>query len=543
MKNLLKTGLLMLTIISSLTTKAQVPVLSSYPSANAVIFLDFDGHTVNGTSWNYNGPIYCAASGLDNAQITSIYNRVAEDYRPFTVNVTTDSTKFLAVPLNRRMRVIITTTYAWYGSGAGGVSFVNSFRLNDDTPCFVFSSLLGSSNPEYFLKKVAEAASHEAGHTLGLYHQATYDANCNKTSDYNYGYGTGEIGWAPIMGVGYGQNFTLWNNGPNSYGCTNYQNDLDVITSTDPSTTNGITYRADDHTSTFTGATNAPFVSGMFNVGGIVERNTDQDMIKFIQPATGRFELAAIPYNTGSGNIGSNLDLQVTLFSPSQAQLNVFNPGVLLSSVIDTILNAGTYYLRIEGKGNVYAPNYASLGSYTLQGKFTSATTLPLRQLILSGQLSGDKHQFSWLIDADEQVTQQILEISTDGRNYSPVSNAAIASRSFLYKPYVTTNALYRLNVTFDNGQQYYSNVISLKGTGTVAKPKLVTNFVVANAITVTSPGNYNYAVYDFNGKTIRRGQLTNGLNTIDATGIVTGMYMIRFVNASEEWSEKLVRQ
>ena len=40
------------------------------------------------------------------------------------------------------------------------------------------------------------------------------------------GLGSGEIGWAPIMGVGYYKNFTLWNNGPNSFGCTNYQSDL-----------------------------------------------------------------------------------------------------------------------------------------------------------------------------------------------------------------------------------------------------------------------------------------------------------------------------
>ena len=70
-----------------------------------------------------------------------------------------------------------------------------------------------------------------------------------KTSEYNSGPGTGEIGWAPIMGVGYYQNLTSWNNGPNSYGCTNYQNDLDVITDV----INGFTYRTDDHADNFAG--------------------------------------------------------------------------------------------------------------------------------------------------------------------------------------------------------------------------------------------------------------------------------------------------
>ncbi len=50
--------------------------------------------------------------------------------------------------------------------------------------------------------------------------------------------------------------------------------------------------------------------------------------------------------------------------------MSMYNPGTLLSSVIDTILNPGTYYLKIEGKGNIYAPSYASLGSYALKGRF-----------------------------------------------------------------------------------------------------------------------------------------------------------------------------
>jgi len=531
MKNLFRPGLLILCLISTAAINAQGPLLNSYPSASAVVFLDFDGHTVTNTSWNYNGPIVCGGSGLDNAQITEVFNRVAEDYRPFNVNITTDSTKYLAAPVNKRMRVILTVSSAWYGS-AGGVAFVGSFTWGDDTPCFVFSALLG-----YNVKNITEAASHEAGHTLGLYHQASYDANCVKTSDYNYGQGAGEIGWAPIMGAGYYQNFTLWNNGPNSFGCTNYQSDLDILT-----TSNGFTYRTDDYASSFAAATNAPLVNNQFTVSGIVERNTDQDMIKFTQPALGRFILAAIPYSVGGGNSGSDLDLQVTLYNSSQTQLNVFNPGTLLSSVIDTSLNPGTYYLKIEGKGNIYAPNYASLGSYSLQGSW-NASTLPLRTLRLHGQLNGDRHQLSWLIDADEQVVEQVLEVSTDGRTFNPVTHSDVSARAYDYRPNISGPSLYRLNVTFDNGRQYYSNIVTLRNTGKNAGPKLVSNLVSVSAFEVTSPGSYSYAVYDFNGKTLAQGKLVNGSNIITPSNMTSGMYVVRFTNGTEQWMEKLVRQ
>jgi hypothetical protein len=340
------------------------------------------------------------------------------------------------------------------------------------------------------------------------------------------------------MGVGYYQNFTLWNNGPNSFGCTNYQSDLDIIT-----TTNGFSYRTDDYAATFAGATNTPFAGNQFNVNGVVERNTDQDMFKFIQPTYGRFQLSAVPYNVGTGDAGSDLDMQVTLYNSAQTQLNIYNPGTLLNSVVDTMLNPGTYYLKVEGKGNMYAPNYASLGSYSLQGNFTASTPLPLRRLELHGSLNGDKHQFSWIIDADEQVTQQVLEISTDGRNFSPVTQSPVNARSFIYKPYVTTTAQYRLNVSFDNGAQYYSNIVTLRQTGATPRPALVSNLITTDNIAVSSPGNYLYTIYDFNGKITGKGQLTNGVNIITATGMPVGMYMIRFDNGTEQWTDKLIRQ
>jgi hypothetical protein len=36
----------------------------------------------------------------------------------------------------------------------------------------------------------------------------------------------------------------------------------------------------------------------------------------------------------------------------------------------------------------------------------------------------------TWIIDADEQVIKQVLEISTDGRNFSTLTESPVASRS-----------------------------------------------------------------------------------------------------------------
>ncbi|MEI9945927.1 MAG: zinc-dependent metalloprotease [Chitinophagaceae bacterium] len=533
MKTLFRILCLLMLLSSHHRSNAQVPLLNSYPSAAATIFLDFDGHTVSGTSWNYNGDFVCGGSGLSNTQIIEIFNRIAEDYRPFNINITTDSTKFLAAPAKKRMRVILTVTSSWYGS-AGGVAFVGSFTWGDDNPCFVFSALLN-----YNTKYIAEAASHEAGHTLGMYHQAAYDANCVKTSDYYSGTGSGEIGWAPIMGVGYYRNFTLWNNGPNSYGCSNYQSDLDVITSA----ANGFGYRTDDHDSTFASASLYTFSSNQFTASGVIERNVDEDMIKFHVPAIGRLQLNAVPYNVGTGNSGSDLDMQVTLYDNAQNVLNIYNPGTLLSSLVDTTLNGGTYYLKVEGKGNLYAPAYASLGSYSLQASYNSSIVLPMHRLELRGTQNGDKHQLSWLIDADEKVVQQILEVSTDGRNFNPLTEANNNSRAYVYKPSVSGTTQYRLNVTFDNGNKYYSNIILIRDNSSAPRPKLMGNIINSSSIYVSSPANYSYAIIDFNGRTINSGQLTSGINNINTNSLTSGMYIIRFTGNEQQWTDKLIRQ
>ncbi|HYH14504.1 MAG TPA: hypothetical protein VD794_04765, partial [Flavisolibacter sp.] len=330
MKHVYQSVLLALFALCGFVSYSQVPVYNSYPAARAVIFLDFDGRTVNGTTWNSNGPIICGPANLNSAQITEVFNRVAEDYRPFNVNVTTDSAKYWAAPIKQRMRVILTTSNSWYGSSAGGIAFVNSFTWGDNTPCFIFTSLLG-----YGAKAVAEAASHEAGHTLGLRHQASFNARCVKTAEYNAGKGSGETGWAPIMGVGYYKNFTVWNIGPTPSGCATAQNDLSVITNTK----NGFGYRADDHENTFRKASNVTFSNSQFNLDGIIGETSDVDVFKFTINKTGLFRLNGIPYNVGSSNSGSNLDMQVDLLNESEQVLNSYNPSTALSSIIDTMLN------------------------------------------------------------------------------------------------------------------------------------------------------------------------------------------------------------
>jgi hypothetical protein len=259
-------------------------------------------------------------------------------------------------------------------------------------------------------------------------------------------------------------------------------------------------------------------------------------------PSFGRFKLDAIPYNVGTGDAGSDLDMQVTLYNNAQAALGTYNPGTLLSSVIDSNLSAGVYYLKVEGKGNIYAPNYASLGSYSMQGQLIQ-TPLPVHKLELKGTYSQDRRILNWDIVADEAITEQILEVSTDGRNFAQLVQPLNTDRAYTYRPNNTATALYRLSVRFDNNSQYYSNIVTIKQATDNLKPKLVNTLVATNMITVTSPGIFDYLLFDLNGRVLNKGKLANGMNTINMGAVASGMYLIRFTDGDQQWTEKFVKQ
>lgn len=508
-----------------------VPKLNSYPSATATIFLDFDGHYVQSSVWNSGNPIDCASSGMTDAQITEAFYRVAEDFRPFDLNITTDSTVFLAAPLNKRVRIIITTTSSWYLAGYSGVAYSGSFTWGDDTPAFVFSDRMGTANT----KRISENISHESGHTVSLAHQSKYGGACNLIETYSTGYGTGETGWAPIMGNSQGatKNFSNWNNGPTPDGCGFMEDNLYTIV-----TYNGFGYRTDDYTETMDAGT-FTMPGNSFNTNGVITTNADKDAFRFTLSANANFNLIISPFSVASGSAGANLDVAVELYNSAATLIRTYDPQTSLRVTIDTILTAGTYYLRVLGAGNTNVGAYGSLGSYTITGSFSG---LPIREVRLGGTVDNATHNLNWKIVADEIIKTIEIQTSNDGTNFTRLADAGVTSTTFSYLPNKINTVFYRLKVTSVINQTAYSNTIALKATGSDQRLFRVST-LVNNEITINADLNYQYRITNMNGAAINIGSGIKGTNRVNVSNLSKGMYFIQLFNNVQQQTERIIKQ
>lgn len=408
--------------------------LHSRPTAKKTIYLDFDGFTARGTTWNRSNNITTIVSpawdpdrngpAFTNNELTEIqgaWQRVATDFAAFDVNVTTEDpgeanlVNTGGADDRWGIRVVITLT-DFSNSGAGGFAFIGSFRWNyesngaTDTPCYVFTSTSMS---------VAAASSHEVGHSVGLSHDGTTAANpIQQNAEYYDGHGTGENSWGPIMGSGYYRNVTSWDDGTyigtsNGTASSNFgTGPTDLATITQAANGFGFVPDADgntDSSATTLLGTSIPGGRQAISKFATIEQPSDVDFFKF-QTGTGIVDIAIDPYvsdlwtSDGNGgyvntiessfldgtrwneNQGSNLDVEATLYDGAGNVIAVSNPSGLRASFSNLSLRVGTYFIKVDGVGfgdpKANPPtgysDYGSLGHYQITGTIASSIEIAI---------------------------------------------------------------------------------------------------------------------------------------------------------------------
>jgi hypothetical protein len=291
--------LLILILILILATSAHAaPILHSRIGAAHTLYLDFEGDPAHGTP----------AWGTD-AQRLETWQRVAEKYSPFNIDITTQATPG---PI-----LYIGSNGAWTGQSLGGV-------YGGTGVGYVFPENLGR------LSSVGEAAAHEGGHVFGLQHQSLYPGGVTVVT-----YNPGNALTAPVMGKSYDAQRGLWWNGESSayslldangnlYGPV--QDDVAVLASL-------LGYAPDQQ--------------------GIIERLDDTDTFPF--HADGPISITA-----DVAAVGPMLDLRLDIFDSEGLRLATADT-VSLGERIDLDLPDGDYTAVVGSHGG-----YGDLGTYTV---------------------------------------------------------------------------------------------------------------------------------------------------------------------------------
>lgn len=385
---------------------SQPPIRHSRSGSPNVLYIDFNGHVITGTEWNveqsvdrYDARPYdtdgdpTTFDGTEQSVIVEVWARVAEDFSPFDIDVTTEEPAFFTRTTGRALVTSYVDANGYFlpSSGNGGVAFLGDFGdsnyVSTYSPALVYYDNLGRTDAA----NIAAAVSHELGHNFGLSH----DGKTDGTEYYTY-HGTGDITWGPIMGDGYYSNVSQWSKGE-YYLANNHEDDIAIIAAQTG-------YCADEAGDALSTAAPLGIADSSVFQTGILSNQNDADIFTFNTRA-GLIDFSVDTYHAPSGPHGGNADIRLELINSLGAIVAAADPPLSTNASLSYNASAGRYYLRLTpaGTGSPYAnpptgyTSYGSDGQYYITGSIVPSSPLIIGSLSTT---TGIGHPFTYSIEA-----------------------------------------------------------------------------------------------------------------------------------------------
>jgi len=364
----------------------QTFLLHSSPNSKKRIYLDFDGYPSSARFPAFDLDGNPSLFNTEELQyIQKVWQIVAEDFIPFDIDVTTE-----APTQDLLTRSSLSDEYygAWalitspsfdstIACGCGGFAYLSAFfKFTIDatypvsattyTKSYVPPGSLWSGNKS--VNSVASTTSHELGHALGFMHKGILP-----DMPYYSGHG-GNIpleltSWGPIMGSASIRNLTQWSKGeyPNAKGDA-YYGMADEIRGL----ASYLGYYPDDTGNTISSAKPLAASGSSMSAYGVIEQATDVDVYSF-DTEGGVISLMATP-----ALFGPNLDIKMELLDGQGNVIANDNSVSDIKATISLTLQAGNYYVTIDGVGKPATStdpgysDYGSLGQYKISGEIST---------------------------------------------------------------------------------------------------------------------------------------------------------------------------
>lgn len=357
--------------------------LHSRPGSNQTVFLDFDGVTLaEETLWDRDGTDVTGVhagysldadptfSDAERRIIQDTWARVAEDYAPFDVDVTTEDPGVAALtrtstsdPTYGTHVVFTPSDTRGLCNGCAGIAWVGTFDGvgagfgAEPGPAWVFTGRTGGTSFDF-----AEVGSHEAGHTFGLQHDGTSGGS----------YYSGQGVWGAIMGSA---RYPLTQFSIGDYaGASNGEDDLALIAGA------GAPAVADDYPDTLLGGAPGSLGDGASGVvDGLIGDRGDVDLLTYSHGA------CPVTITVATASPGPNLDVGLVVRDASGAVVGSASPTTTRTTVRGEVLGtgaslttpalpAGTLTVEIDGvgQGDPLAGGHSDYGSV---GRWTATVS------------------------------------------------------------------------------------------------------------------------------------------------------------------------
>ncbi|HYE54883.1 MAG TPA: T9SS type A sorting domain-containing protein, partial [Chitinophagaceae bacterium] len=263
-------------------------------------------------------------------------------------------------------------------------------------------------------------------------------------------------------------------------------------------------------------------------------------LVRVTRSPTGVWKLytSTLPTSNNSGPNPSTI--------PSAANTTVDHNAAGVTDKTYTNFTDGYVGFRIDYADNTSDRDAAQFDNFIFS---FASLALPVKLTSFDAAKEGSAVKLQWNTEEESNVANYEIQRSTDGINFSTISNVAASNKKtygFTDAQPLSDNSYYRLRIVDTDGSVKLSHIVSVKSKAGMTI-KLTPN-PVRGIMVMQHPkadANSVVQVMSAEGRIVKQVQVpaNSVITNVDMTGFRNGTYYVSFSSAGQKYSATIVKQ